>query len=107
MMTYGQLFLVILPVLAMIGLGAALRHWQWITEAGETSLFNLVVKVAFPCLIFESVGTNPALREPGSLLVPPLVGFSLTLLSMGFRWDVCRALGLPIRPRFRAFALAV
>ena len=32
MTSYGHLFLVLLPVFAMIGIGAALRHWQWITD---------------------------------------------------------------------------
>ncbi len=107
MMSYGQLFLVILPVFAMIAIGAGLRYKQWITEAGETSLFNLVVKVTFPCLIFESVATNPALREPGNLLLPPLLGFGLTLLSMALGWYVARALGLTIGHGLRTFALAV
>jgi malate permease and related proteins len=106
MMSYGQLFLVILPVFAMIGIGAALRHWRLITEEGENSLFNLVVKVTTPCLIFESVAGNPALREPGNLVFPPLAGFGLTLLSMALGWYSARALGLTIGHGLRTFALA-
>ncbi len=106
-MSYGQLFLVILPVFALIGIGAALRHWQLITEAGETSLFNLVVKVTTPCLIFESVAGNPALRDPGNIVLPPLAGFGLTLVSMALGWYVARALGLTIGHGLRTFALAV
>lgn len=107
MMSYGQLFLVILPVFAMIAIGVGLRHIQWITEAGEDSLFNVVVKVTFPALIFEAVAGNPALREPGNLLWPPLLGFILTLLGMGIGWYVARALGLTIGHGLRTFALAV
>lgn len=107
MMSYGQLFLVILPVFAMIAIGAGLRHWQLITEAGENSLFNLVIKVTTPCLIFESVASNPALREPGNLFLPPLLGFGLTLLSMALGWHAARALGLTIGHGLRTFALAV
>jgi malate permease and related proteins len=107
MMSYGQLFLTILPVFAMIALGVGLRRSQLITETAETSLFNLVVMVATPCLIFESVATNPALRQPGNLLLPPLLGFGLTLLSMGIGWYVARGLGLTIGHGLRTFALAV
>ena len=107
MTSYGQLFLVILPVFAMIALGVGLRRLQWITEAGEDSLFNLVVRVTFPCLIFESVVANPALREPGNLLLAPLLGFGLTLLSMLVGWYAARALGLTIGHGLRTFALAV
>ncbi len=107
MMSYGQLFLVVLPVFAMIALGAVLRRTRLITEAAEDSLFNLVVKVTTPCLIYESVATNPALREPGNLFLPPLLGFGLTLLCMALGWHVARALGLTIGHGLRTFALAV
>ena len=107
MMSYGQLFLVVLPVFAMIALGAVLRRTRLITEAAEDSLFNLVVKVTTPCLIYESVATNPALREPGNLFLPPLLGFGLTLLCMALGWYVARALGLTIGHGLRTFALAV
>jgi predicted permease len=66
-----------------------------------------VIKVLFPCLIFESVAGNQALHEPGNLLVPPLAGFVLTLLSMIVAWYVARALGLTIGHGLRTFALAV
>ncbi len=107
MMSYGQLFLTVLPVFAMIALGVVLRGRRLITESAEDSLFNLVVKVATPCLIFESVATNPALREPGNLFLPPLLGFGLTLLTMALGWYVARALGLTIGHGLRTFALAV
>jgi predicted permease len=107
MTSYGHLFLVLLPVFAMIAIGAGLRRWQWISEAGETSLFNLVIRVTTPCLIFESVATNPALRDPGNLYLPPLLGFGLTLLSMALGWYVARALGLTIGHGLRTFALTV
>ena len=107
MMSYGQLFLVVLPVFAMIALGAVLRRTRLITESAEDSLFNLVVKVTTPCLIYESVATNPALREPGNLFLPPLLGFGLTLLCMALGWYVARALGLTIGHGLRTFALAV
>jgi len=107
MTSYGQLFLTILPVFAMIAIGVGLRHWQWISEAAEDSLFNVVVRVTFPCLIFEAVAVNPDLREPGNLLVAPLLGFGLTLLSMGAGWYVARSLGLTIGHGLRTFAMAV
>ena len=107
MMTYTQLFLAILPVFAMIVLGTVLRRTQLIGEGAETSLFNVVVKVTFPSLIFESVVANPALHEPGNLFLPPLLGFGLTLLSMAVGWHVAKGLGLTIGHGLRTFALAV
>lgn len=107
MMSYGQLFLTILPVLAMIALGTLIRRGQWITDAGEASLFNVVVKVTFPCLIYDSVAGNPSLREPGNLLMAPALGFGLTLISMAIGWYAARGLGLTIGHGLRTFALAV
>jgi malate permease and related proteins len=107
MMTYAQLFLVLLPVFGMIALGVGLRRAQWITEAAEGSLFNLVIKIFFPCLIFESVAANPALHDPRNLLLPPLLGFGLGLLSMAIAWYAARALGLTLGHGLRTFALAV
>jgi len=107
MMTYSQLFLTILPVFAMIALGAGLRRIKWVTEAAEEGLFNIVVKVATPCLIFESVATNPALQLPGNLVMPPMLGFGLTSLSLGIGWYVARSLGLTNGHGLRTFALAV
>lgn len=106
MMSYGQLLLVLLPVFAIIALGVVLRRVDWIAEAAEDSLFNLVVKIFFPCLIFESVASNPALHDPSNLLLPPLLGFGLAVLSMAIAWYVAKALGLTLGHGLRTFALA-
>ena len=107
MMSYGQLFLTILPVFAMLALGTLLRHYRVIAEAAEESLFNVVIKVTFPCLTFESVALNHSLHQPGNLLLPPLAGFGLTLLSMAAGWYAARALGLTLGHGLRTFALTV
>ncbi len=107
MMSYPELFVALVPVFALIALGAALRHFNWVTEQAEASLFNLVVNVTYPCLIFEAVAGNASLRTAGNLVLPPLAGFVLTVLSMGLGWYVARALGLTIGHGLRTFALAV
>ena len=107
MMSYGQLFLILLPVFALIALGTVLRHFNWVTEPAESSLFNLVIKVTYPCLIFEAVAGNRAVHDPGNLLLPPLLGLGLSLLSMALAWYLARALGLTLGRGLRTFALAV
>ncbi len=107
MTSYGQLFMILLPVFAMIALGVLLRRIQWISEAAEDSLFNIVIKLTFPCLIFESVANNAALHETRNLLMPPLVGFCLAIASMAVAWYTARALGLTLGHGLRTFALAV
>jgi len=107
MMSYTQLLLTLLPVFLVIGLGVVVRRRGWIDEAGEGALFNLVVKVTFPCLIFESVSLNPAMHSAGNLVWPPVMGFTLTLLSMAIAWYVATRLGLEAGHGLRTFALAV
>ena len=107
MMSYGQLFLAVAPVLALIGLGMGLRRVDWITEAGEETLLNLIVKVLFPCLIFESVAGQGVITGTGDVVLPPLAGFVLTSLSLAAAWYAARALGLTIGHGLRTFALGV
>lgn len=107
MMSYGQLFLAVAPVIALIGLGLPLRRMNWITEAGEETLLNLIVRVLTPCLIFESVVRRATMSGVGDVLMPPVAGFLLTSLSLGVAWYVARALGLTVGHGLRTFALAV
>lgn len=105
MTSYGQLFLTILPVFALIGLGLLLRRAGWIAAEAENTMLNLVVKVAFPCLIFDLVLSNAAVQRPENVVMPPLVGFGLSVASMAVAWGVGRALGLKRGAGLRTFAL--
>src|SRR6185295_2966135 len=96
MMSYGQLFLTVLPVVMLIGLGVVLSRVEWVKAETEEGLFNLVVKVLTPCLIFVAVAGNAVLRERGNLLLAPLAGFGLTLLGIALAYGIGRALGLQI-----------
>lgn len=107
MMSYGQLFLAVAPVIALIGLGTLLRRTNWVSEAGEANLMDLIVRLLTPCLIFESVAGRPAAGSVTDMLLPPLVGFGLTSLSLAVAWYVARLLGLTIGHGLRTFALAV
>jgi malate permease and related proteins len=106
MSSYWQLLLLILPVFALIAIGVVVRRVHWIEGAAETSLIRLVVNLCYPCLIFESVAGNTALREPGNVLLPPLLGFLTTALGIGLCFYAGRALGLTAGHGLRTFALA-
>jgi predicted permease len=106
MTSYAQLFATVLPVFFVVLLGVWLRRAAWVKAEAEESLFNLVIKVATPCLIFDSVVGNAALREPGNLLFAPLAGFALTLASFGLAFVFARAIGLHIGTGLRTFAIA-
>jgi len=105
--SYLQLLLLVLPVFAVIGVGVVVRRVHWIEGEAETSLIRLVVNVCYPCLIFESVAGNAALREPGNLLLPPLIGFGVTWLVIRLGLAVAKGIGLHVGSGLRTFALAV
>jgi hypothetical protein len=107
MMSYGQLFLAVAPVIALIGLGLPLRRWNLISEAGEETLLNLIVRVLTPCLIFESVVRRATVEGAADVLLPPLAGFLLTSVSLAVGWYAARALGLTVGHGLRTFALGV
>ena len=107
MMSYGELFLAVAPVMALIGLGLLLRRVNWISEAGEDTLLSLIVRVLTPCLIFESVVGRTTVSGVGDVFLPPLAGFVLTSVSLAVAWYVARSLGLTIGHGLRTFALAV
>ncbi len=97
----------ILPVFALIGVGVIVRRIHWIEGEAETSLIRLAVNVCYPCLIFESVAGNAALRSSGNLLFPPLVGFCVTCFGIYAGLFVAKTIGLKIGTGLRTFALAV
>ena len=107
MMSYWQLLQLVLPVFAVIGVGVAVRRVHWIEGEAETSLIRLAVNVCYPCLIFESVAGNTALRSPGNLLLPPLVGFGVTWFGIRAGLLVAKMIGLHVGQGLRTFALAV
>jgi hypothetical protein len=107
MMSYWQLLLLVVPVFALIAIGVVVRRVHWIEGEAETSLIRLVVNLCYPALIFESVAWNTALRSPGNLLLPPLVGFGITFLGIRAGLLVAKAIGLHVGTGLRTFALAV
>ena len=105
--TYLQLLLLVLPVFALLAVGVAVRRVHWVEGEAENSLIRLVVNVCYPCLIFESVAGNPALRSADNLLLPPLIGFGVTWFGIRAGLIVAKAIGLQIGTGQRTFALTV
>ena len=107
MPTYTELLLLVLPVFALIGVGVFVRQRHWIEGEAENSLIRLVVNVCYPCLIFESVASNTALRSAGNLVLAPLMGFAITFLGIRAGLLAAKAIGLHVGSGLRTFALAV
>lgn len=104
--SYGQLLLLILPVFVLIALGATMRRAKWLTAEADASLLKLVVNFLYPCLIFENVLGNAALRQPGNLLLAPLVGFVTIAMGIYVAYYAGRAIGLTQGEGLRTFAFS-
>ena len=103
-MTIGELFRLILPVFALIGLGVVLRRARWIEGVAEASLLKLVVYVCMPGLVFETIVGNADLRNPANLFLPPLAGFVSTVGGFGVAYLAGRRIGLAAGSGLRTFA---
>jgi len=94
MTSYWQLLQLILPVFAVMAIGAGLRRVGWLNAEADTSLLKLVVNLLYPALIFENVHANSALREAGNLAWAPLVGFVTIAGGIAVCYYAARVLGL-------------
>ena len=106
MLSYIDLLLLILPVFALIAIGVVLRRVHWVEGVAEASMIKLVINLCMPCLIFEAVTGNAALRDAQNVLMPPLVGFVTTAVTIGVAFQFGRLLGLTTGTGLRTFALA-
>lgn len=83
MQNFSSVLDAVLPVFTLIGAGLILRRLQWLTATADASLLRLTVNLLIPCLIFDSLLGNGAVRQLGNVLLPPLAGFCTVALGMG------------------------
>jgi malate permease and related proteins len=105
-MTYWQLLSLTLPVFALIGVGAVTRRIEWVKDEAEASLVRLVVNLMMPCLIFDSIIGNPAMRQSSNIVWPPLAGFFFTAIGFILALYLARAIRLRDPQTQRTFALS-
>jgi predicted permease len=105
-MSYWQILILILPVFALIAIGVGMRRLAWLTVEAEPSLLKMVVNFLYPCLIFENVLNNDALRVPSNLALAPLFGMLLMAFTIVASLYAGRALGLTQGHGLRTFAFA-
>lgn len=98
-------------VFGIVGIGAVARQAGWLSREADRSLLKLIICLLLPCLIFSVVGNNQALKEPGNLIAPPLIGFASIMLGFLVAIPVVRLgktwLGLDTAPKRRTFAFCV
>jgi len=105
-MSYWQILFLILPVFALIAVGIVMRRLAWLTAEADASLLKMVVNFLYPCLIFENVLNNDALRVPSNLALAPSLGLLLMVTTIVAALYAGRALGLTQGHGLRTFAFA-
>jgi predicted permease len=102
--SYTQILLSIVPVFGLVGVGVGLRAFKWVTPESDTSIMRMVVNCLYPCLIFEAVLKNDALRDPANLISAPLSGFAFMGGGIVAALYLGRLLGLTQGHGLRTFA---
>ena len=93
-----------LPVFLLLGLGYILRKSHVLSEAADTSILKLLVRVLYPCLYLDSIIGNPALKSGNNLIAAPLVGFFTITGGFIIAYMVARLLGLERGKGLRTFS---
>ncbi len=97
----------VIPIFLIMILGAFVRAARWLNQQADDTLMKLALNVLFPCLIFEKILGNPALNQPENVLLPPIIGFAVTVLGFFVAWHASRFFGLVEPVQRRTFALTV
>ncbi|MDX2185615.1 MAG: AEC family transporter [Opitutaceae bacterium] len=107
MLSYWQLLLLLVPVFALIAIGVATRKAGWLTTEADSSLLKLVFNCLYPCLIFENVVNNPALKDPRNLIAAPTLGFACMSACFLLAYWIAGLAGMTKGHGRRAFGYAV
>ena len=103
-MSFGTIIGAALPVFLILGLGYWLRQLKILTTEADASLMKLVIRVLYPCLYFDYVVGNPALKGASNLIAAPLVGFLTIAGGFLLAYGVARMMGLKVGKGLRTFA---
>jgi predicted permease len=106
METTALIFTAIIPIFLVISGGFFARRIGWLTEEADRSLMTLVVNLLYPALIFSYILGNEALRHPGNIVLPPLVGFTSIVAGFGVCMLLARKLGIGDQRECRTFAFS-
>jgi hypothetical protein len=106
METTTLIFSAIIPIFIIIGGGFLARRIGWLSEEADRSLMALVVNLLYPALIFSYILGNEALRHPGNVVLPPLVGFTGIVAGFGVCMLLARKLGIGTQKECRTFAFS-
>lgn len=96
----------VVPVFLIMGLGAALRRFQWLTPQTDGAILVLAMNVTYPCFIIENIVGNKALEDSANVWLPMLCGAVFMIAGGALSWLAAPLFKVkPGAPR-RTFALA-
>jgi predicted permease len=100
---YLQILGNVIPLFALMAVGAAVRRIGILTESADRSLVDLCVHLLLPCLILDHVMANEALRRSGNLLWSPFLGFTVTAVGIGIAWVAAKLYRFPHAAQTKTF----
>ncbi|MGE9295883.1 MAG: AEC family transporter, partial [Puniceicoccales bacterium] len=103
MIGFAELFFAVMPVFILMGVGAAARRQEWISEAGEHTLMKLVVNVLYPSFLFWLVSQNEYLRQDGIIVTAVLTGILFVLIGYAVFYALGPLFGITESRERRAF----
>ena len=105
-MTIGALFILILPVFALIAVGVALRRFHWIEGEAETSMIRFAMYVCMPCLAFDAIVGNPRCASRATSSFPRSPDLRRPPRASRSSYGVARVIGLHKGTGLRTFAIS-
>ena len=94
-MNFFDILKIVTPVFIVVGTGTLMRGLRWMSPEADGTLLKLGVNVLMPALIADTVLGNSLLSSAGSLGLPPVVGFTIVVASMGVVAIMLAPLKLP------------
>lgn len=104
---FKTVLLAVLPVFGIALIGIFVRKSNWLTEEADKSLLRLTINLLTPCLIFDSVLKNQALKQIDNLILAPAIGLGGVALGMGAGFVLNKISGLRERVSISTFILCI
>jgi len=97
----------VLPVFALALAGLSMRKLNWLTAEADASLLRVNINLLLPCLIIHASLGNSALREVGTLVLAPAVGFGTASGGMLLAYALRRFAAVRNEVEGRTFGVSV
>ncbi|HAI12301.1 MAG TPA: transporter, partial [Phycisphaerales bacterium] len=101
----------VFAVFLVLGIGAMLRQFNWLTHQADESLLKLVIRVLVPCFFVNVVVGNEKFMHFFDAWLPPAIGFGSTVIGYILALIVAKVfgkwIGLKSRVAQHTFALCI